>query len=124
MIPSYYMTKEVREGSNMVFGAGSLVRWNMAGLQVRFPILVGETIPPFPNGLCSASSVKSSNNRSCEPNLKLDGCPHVEVDGFNLADMCPHGPVNTRASDAQKHATGERILDRCHSRRQQNSQIP
>lgn len=101
----------------MVFGAGLLVGWNMAGLQVRFPIFVGETIPPFLDGLYSGSSVKSRNKRLCEPNLKLDGCPHVEVDRFNLADMCSHGPVDTRASDAQKQAAGEKILDRCYSRR-------
>ena len=100
----------------MVFSTGSLVGWNMASLQVRFPIFVGKTVPPFPNSLCSRSSVKCYNKRSCEPNLKLDGCPHVEVDRFNLADVCPHGPVDTRASDAQKHAAGERMLGSCYSR--------
>ena len=100
----------------MIFDGGSLIGWNMASLQVGFPIFIGETIPPLLNGLCSGSSVKSCNKRSCEPHLKLDGCPHVKVDGFNFADMCPHGPVNTRASDAQKYAAGERRLDRCYSR--------
>ena len=96
----------------MVFGAGLLVGWNMAGLQVRFPIFVGETIPPFLDGLYSGSSVKSRNKRLCEPNLKLDGCPHVEVDRFNLADVCAHGPVYTGAPDAQKDAAEERVLGR------------
>ena len=113
MIPSYYRIKKFRKRLSVVSSAGSLIGWNMASLQMRFPIFVGETIPPFLNGLCSGSSVKSREKRSREPNLKLGGCPDVEVNRFNLADMCPHGPVNTRASDAQKHAAGESKLDRC-----------
>jgi hypothetical protein len=82
----------------------------VASLQVCFPIFVGETIPPLLDSLRSRSSVNSRDERLYEPDLKLNGRPSVEIDGFNLADVCPHGPVNPRASDAQKHAAGETVL--------------
>lgn len=95
--------------SSVVCGVGSLIRRNVASLQVRFPIFVGETVPPFLDGLHSRSSVKSHGERLYESDLKLNGRPSVEIDRFNLADVCPHGPVNPRASDAQKHAAGETV---------------
>jgi hypothetical protein len=39
------------------------------------------------------------------PDLKLHRRPCVEIDRLDLADVSSHGPVNARASDAQKHAT-------------------
>ena len=93
-----------------MWGINLLIGWNMASLQMGFPIFVGEAIPPFLDGLCSQISVKSHNERSYEPDLKLNGCPRVEIDRFNFADVCSHGPVNARASNAQKYAPGKAIL--------------
>ena len=93
----------------------SLIGRNMAGLQMSFPIFVGEAIPPFLDGLNSPNSVKSHNERSYEPDLKLDGRPRIEIDRFNFANVCSHGPVDARASDAQEHATGKMVLAGCHS---------
>ena len=87
----------------------------MAGLQMGFPIFIGEAIPPFLDGLYSQSLVKSHNEKPYEPDLKLNGRPRVEIDRFNFADMCSHGPVNSRASDAQKYAAGKTVLDENHS---------
>ena len=47
-----------------------------------------------------------------EPDLELNRCPCVEIDRFNLADVCAHGPVYTGAPDAQKDAAEERVLGR------------
>jgi len=88
----------------------------MAGLQMGFPVLVGEAIPPFLNGLRSRSSVKSRNERRYEPDLKLNGRPRVEIDRLDFADVCPHGPVDARASNAQKHAAGKTVLAVSHFR--------
>ena len=91
-----------------------LIGRNVAGLQVSFPIFVSEAIPPFSNGLRSQSSVKSRGEGSHKPDLKLHRCPRVEIDRFDFADVCSHGPVNTRASDAQKHAAEWTVLADCH----------
>ena len=86
-----------------------LIGWDMASLQMGFPIFVSEAIPPLLDGLFSQISVKSHES-SYEPDLKLNGRPRVEIDRFNFADVCSHGPVNARASDAQKDAAGKAIL--------------
>jgi len=82
----------------------------MAGLQMGFPVFVGEAIPPFRDGLYSRGSAKFRNKGSYESNLELNGRPRVEINRFNFANVCSHRPVNTRASDAQKHAAGKKVL--------------
>ena len=47
----------------MVCVVGSLIGWDLASLQVRFPIFVRETIPPFLNGLHSKMSVRFYHRR-------------------------------------------------------------
>ena len=90
----------------MVCSVNSLIGRNMTGLQMSFPIFVGEAIPPFLDSLHPRDSAKSHNKGSYEPDLKLNRRPRVEIDRFDFADVRSHRPVNTRASDAQKHATG------------------
>ena len=53
--------------------------------------------------------VRSRNENSREPDLKLYGRPCIEINGFNFANVSSHGPVDTRAPDTQKHAAGDGI---------------
>lgn len=55
------------------------------------PIFEWTTFPKFS---------KSRNEGQYEPDLKLNGRPRVEIDRFDFADVCPHGPVDARASNA------------------------
>lgn len=56
------------------------------------------------------SLVRLRNKSSFKPDLELQRCPYIEIDRLDLADVSSHGPVNTRASDAQKYATSGILL--------------